>query len=251
MRYFIELAYKGTAYNGWQRQPNAPSVQQSLEEALSRRLGRATEVVGAGRTDTGVHAAFYIAHFDTVREIADTADFCYHLNSMLPGDIAISRIYRVAYDAHARFDATEREYHYHILLGKEPFRRETTWQYFGTLDVEAMNDAASMLIEFSDFTSFAKLNSNNKTNICRIMRAEWSVRDDGVLCFTIRADRFLRNMVRSIVGTLVDVGRGRYTVADFVDIVAARDLSRSSAGAPAQGLFLSDVVYPSELFSRA
>jgi tRNA pseudouridine38-40 synthase len=114
-----------------------------------------------------------------------------------------------------------------------------------------MNDAASKLLEFSDFTSFAKLNSNNKTNICRIMRAEWSVRDDGVLCFTIRADRFLRNMVRSIVGTLVDVGRGRYTVADFVDIVAARDLSRSSAGAPAQGLFLSDVVYPSELFSRA
>ncbi len=244
MRYFIELAYKGTAYNGWQRQPNAPSVQQTLEEALSRRLGRATEVVGAGRTDTGVHAAFYIAHFDTVREIADTADFCYHLNSMLPGDIAISRIYRVAYDAHARFDATEREYHYHILLGKEPFRRETTWQYFGTLDVEAMNRAAEYLLAERDFTSFAKLNSNNHTNICRVTRAEWEWVSGRELRFTIRADRFLRNMVRAIVGTLVDVGRGKITAERFGEIVRARDLRLSSSSAPAAGLFLADVCYP-------
>jgi tRNA pseudouridine38-40 synthase len=250
MRYFMELKYDGAAYCGWQRQPDMPTVQQTIETALSRLMRCPTEIVGAGRTDTGVNASYYVAHFDVAEEF-DCERIRFKLNMMLPSDIAIDSICRVADSAHARFDAREREYTYFISPSKSPFLRHSAWIYHVPLDVEAMNDAASKLLEFSDFTSFAKLNSNNKTNICRIMRAEWIVRDDGVLCFTIRADRFLRNMVRSIVGTLVDVGRGRYTVADFVDIVAARDLSRSSAGAPAQGLFLSDVVYPSELFSRA
>ena len=156
----------------------------------------------------------------------------------------------VADGAHARFDAREREYRYFIEPHKNPFTRHLSWQYYVPLDVGRMNEAAAMLAEFDDFTSFAKLNSNNKTNRCRIMHAAWTVDDSGVLCFTIRADRFLRNMVRAIVGTLVDVGRGRYSPHGFRVIVESRDLSRSSAGAPAQGLFLSDVRYPPEVFSR-
>jgi tRNA pseudouridine38-40 synthase len=152
--------------------------------------------------------------------------------------------------AHARFDAREREYTYYISTAKNPFRRHSAWMNYQPLDIDRMNEAAKSLLEYSDFTSFAKLNSNNKTNICRIMVAEW-VREEGdILRFTIRADRFLRNMVRAIVGTLVDVGRGRYTVDEFRSIVEARDLSRSSAGAPAQGLFLSDVVYPKDIFTK-
>jgi tRNA pseudouridine38-40 synthase len=152
--------------------------------------------------------------------------------------------------AHARFAAREREYRYYIEPRKNPFTRGTTWQYYVPLDVGRMNEAAAWLLRYDDFTSFAKLNSDNKTNICHLKRADWTVGRDGTLCFTIRADRFLRNMVRAIVGTLVDVGRGRYTVEQFRDIVASRDLSRSSAGAPAQGLFLSDVLYPPEVFVR-
>ena len=244
MRYFLALSYLGTAYNGWQRQPNAPSVQQTLEERLSRLVGTPTEVVGAGRTDTGVHARFYIAHFDTTRDIADAADFCYHLNAMLPSDIAVSNVYRVADDAHARFDAVSREYHYHIVFGKEPFRKDVVWQYYGPLDVDAMNRAAEYLLANEDFTSFAKLNSNNHTNICHVTKAVWERVGERELRFTIRADRFLRNMVRAIVGTLVDVGRGKITVERFGEIVQARDLSLSSGSAPAAGLFLADVEYP-------
>lgn len=247
MRYFIFLRYSGKAYCGWQRQPGMPTVQQTLEEGLSVLLRTHTEVVGAGRTDTGVNASYYVAHFDTAEPVDDPEQLVYKLNFLLPGDMAVGRIRPVRADAHARFDAREREYRYYIEPRKNPFTRDTAWQYYVPLDVERMNRAAALLTEFDDFTSFAKLNSNNKTNICRVMRADWSVGGDGVLCFTIRADRFLRNMVRSIVGTLVDVGRGRYTVEQFREIVAARDLSRSSAGAPAQGLFLSDVRYPDDL----
>ena len=182
--------------------------------------------------------------------VADPEQVVFKLNHMLPGDIAVSRIVPVAADAHARFSAREREYRYYIEPRKNPFTRAASWQYYVPLDVAAMNRAADVLMEYEDFTSFAKLNSDNKTNICHLKRADWTVGRDGTLCFTIRADRFLRNMVRAIVGTLVDVGRGRYTVEQFRDIVASRDLSRSSAGAPAQGLFLSDVLYPPEVFVR-
>ena len=222
MRYFLELRYNGAAYCGWQRQPDMPTVQQTLERALATLLREPVEVTGAGRTDTGVNASYYVAHFDCTTPVAE--------------------------DAHARFHACEREYRYFIEPRKNPFTRHMAWQYYVPLDLGRMNEAAAMLTEYDDFTSFAKLNSNNKTNICRVKKAVWTVDERGTMCFTIRADRFLRNMVRSIVGTLVDVGRGRYTPGEFRAIVESRDLSRSSAGAPAQGLFLSDVRYPSEIF---
>ncbi|MBR3932258.1 MAG: tRNA pseudouridine(38-40) synthase TruA [Tidjanibacter sp.] len=243
MRYFAELSYKGIAYCGWQRQPNAPSVQQTIEEALSTILRESVEVVGAGRTDTGVHAAFYVAHFDTSKPIAQPEDFVYHLNALLPEDVAFGRIYAVAESAHARFDATEREYRYYIEPRKNPFTRATSWQLSAPLDVEAMNKAAKVLLTTEDFTTFAKLGSNNTNNICHIFRAEWIEIECGMLVFVFRANRFLRNMVRAVVGTLVDVGRGKISPEEFATIVASRDLSRSSSSAPAAGLFLTDVRY--------
>ena len=250
MRYFIYLSYDGAAYCGWQRQPDAPSVQQTLEKALSTLLREDIVTVGAGRTDTGVNASYYVAHFDCEQPIDDCKRLAYKLNLILPQDIAVSRVRRVRDDAHARFDAQEREYTYIISQHKNPFRRYSAWQYYVELDFEKMNKAAAKLLEYDDFTSFAKLNSNNKTNICHISQAEWrrEENDKSVMIFTIRADRFLRNMIRAIVGTLVDVGRGRYSVEDFEQIICSRDLSRSSAGAPAQGLFLSDIVYNDDIF---
>lgn len=242
MRYFIELQYDGAAYFGWQRQPDTPTVQGTIEAKLSMLRGTPTEIVGAGRTDTGVNASFYTAHFDAEGSV-DCHQLAYKLNKVLPSDIAILRIYEVAEDKHARFDAKMREYTYFLTPRKSPFRRYSAWHYTADLDVEAMNRAGAMLLKHEDFTSFAKLNSNNKTNICHITHAEWVVEADGTLRFTIRADRFLRNMVRAIVGTLVDVGRGRYSVDEFEAIILSKDLSRSSAGAPACGLFLSDVRY--------
>lgn len=247
MRYFIELRYRGTAYFGWQRQNDVPTVQQSVERALSTLLRTPTEIVGAGRTDTGVNASYYVAHFDTDTPVEDCARLTYKLNLILPDDIAVFAVTRVGDEAHARFDAVRREYRYYVEQRKNPFTRDGSWQYYVPLDVEEMNRAAACLLKYDDFTSFAKLNSNNRTNICHISGAEWS-RNGDTLCFTISADRFLRNMVRAIVGTLVDVGRGRYTAEQFEQIVAARDLSLSSGGAPAQGLFLSDVAYPEDIF---
>ena len=209
MRYFLELRYNGAAYCGWQRQPDQLSVQQTLERALATLLRESVEVTGAGRTDTGVNASYYVAHFDCTPPITDLSQTVYKLNFILPQDIAVLAITPVDARAHARYDACEREYRYYIEGCKNPFTRAFTWQYYVPLDMERMNEAAALLSQFDDFTSFAKLNSNNKTNICRVRSARWHRQPDGVLCFTIRADRFLRNMVRAIVGTLGDVGRGR------------------------------------------
>lgn len=250
MRYFLELRYDGAAYCGWQRQPDRPTVQQTLERSLATLLREAVFLTGAGRTDTGVNASYYVAHFDCTAPIADPAQTVRKLNFLLPGDIAVGSLTPVAEDAHARFDAREREYRYFLEPRKNPFTRGSTWQYYVPLDMERMNRAASMLLAAEDFTSFAKLNSNNRTNVCHVTHARWTADERGVLRFTIRADRFLRNMVRSLVGTLVDVGRGRYTPAGFGEILRARDLSGSSAGAPAQGLFLSDIRYPEDIFVR-
>lgn len=250
MRYFLELRYNGAAYFGWQRQPDMPTVQQTLERALATLLREPVSLTGAGRTDTGVNAAYYVAHFDSGQVVDDPVQLVYKLNFLLPGDISVGSMTPVAEDAHARYHAREREYRYFIEPRKNPFTRDLTWQYYVPLDMERMNEAAAMLPEYEDFTSFAKLNSNNKTNICHVKQAVWTVDNCGTMCFTIRADRFLRNMVRSLVGTLVDVGRGRYTPEEFRAIVGSRDLSRSSGGAPAQGLFLSDVVYPAEIFEH-
>lgn len=250
MRYFLELRYNGAAYCGWQRQPDQPSVQQTLERALATLLREPVGLTGAGRTDTGVNASYYVAHFDCASPVADPAQTVYKLNFLLPGDISVGSMTPVAEDAHARFDAREREYRYFIEPRKNPFTRHLTWQYYVPLDLGRMNEAAALLTQYEDFTSFAKLNSNNKTNICHVKEAVWTLTSRGTMCFTIRADRFLRNMVRSLVGTLVDVGRGRYTPEEFRAIVESRDLSRSSAGAPAQGLFLSDVCYPASVFEH-
>lgn len=250
MRYFLELRYNGAAYCGWQRQPDMPSVQQTLERALATLLREEVAVTGAGRTDTGVNASYYVAHFDVATPVTDPAQTLYKLNFLLPGDIAVGSMTPVSDEAHARFSAREREYRYYVEPRKNPFTRGSTWQYYVPLDVGRMNEAAAMLTQYDDFTAFAKLNSNNKTNICHVRHAAWTVEREGVIRFTIRADRFLRNMVRALVGTLVDVGRGRYTPEQFRGIVESCDLSRSSGGAPAQGLFLSDVVYPPEVFER-
>lgn len=249
MRYFMELSYKGTAYNGWQRQDNAPSVQQTLEEAMSKLLREKIAVTGAGRTDTGVHAAYYILHFDSENPIKNPSDFIYHLNSVLPRDIAAYSLTEVSDSAHARFDAVSREYKYYISTVKDPFTWETAWIFKGNLDIEAMNEAAEVLLRTEDFTTFGKLHSGNKTNICKVTHAEWK-KQDNVLIFTIRADRFLRNMVRSVTGTLVDVGRGKVSAEEFGDIVLSRDLSRATNSAPAQGLFLTDVKYPEVVFKK-
>lgn len=239
----MELRYNGAGYSGWQRQPNTSTVQETLERALSLLLRTETPIVGAGRTDAGVHASHYVAHFECDNTEIDTQWLTYKLNIILPHDIAIKRIYPVAEDMHARFNAIEREYTYIIETKKNPFTRHTSWQYTVELDLEKMNQAAEYLIKQEDFTTFAKLGSDNKTNICDVRVAEWQRNDDGSLVFTIQANRFLRNMIRAIVGTLVDVGRGRYTPEQFNELIEARDLSRASTGAPAQGLFLSNVKY--------
>lgn len=247
LRYFLELSYSGKAYNGWQIQPNAPSVQAVLQEGLSTLLRTPTEVVGAGRTDTGVHAAFYVAHFDAVQPVTEHEDFLYHLNAVLPGDIAVSALRPVRDDAHARFDARLREYKYYVSTRKNPFVRDTACQLFHLLDTEAMNRAAALLSGYDDFTSFAKLHAGNKTNICRVSYAAWS-EQEGLLVFTIAADRFLRNMVRAIVGTLFEVGRGKLDTEGFRRVIEGADRALGGTSAPPQGLFLTRVEYPDELY---
>lgn len=242
MRYFIELSYRGTSYCGWQRQPNALTVQEVIEKSLSTLLREPITIVGAGRTDTGVHASYYVAHFNYDDDISLKKDFKYHLNCHLPDDITIHNIKQVADNANARFDARQREYRYYILVEKNSFNKEFTWQYRTNLDEQKMNDAAALLLTHSDFATFSKLGSDNKTTLCKISHAQWE-RDGSSLIFTIRADRFLRNMVRSIVGTLVDVGRGKLSVEEFGEIMRSGDRSKASASAPAQGLFLSNISY--------
>ena len=247
MRYFIELQYDGAAYFGWQRQPDTATVQGTIEAKLSMLRGVPTEIVGAGRTDTGVNASFYTAHFDSDTAI-DCQQMAYKLNKVLPHDIAIMRIYEVEESKHARFDAKEREYTYLLTPRKSPFRRYSAWHYTADLDIEAMNSAAARLLVHEDFTSFAKLNSNNKTNICHISHAEWVVESDGTLRFTIRADRFLRNMVRAVVGTLLEVGRGKMTVDEFCQVIEKKDRCSAGTSVPGHALFLVDVTYPDAIW---
>ncbi|MEG2759021.1 MAG: tRNA pseudouridine(38-40) synthase TruA [Rikenellaceae bacterium] len=242
-RYFIYLSYKGTAYHGWQIQQNATSVQGVLQSVFSQMLREEIEIVGAGRTDTGVHSSFYVAHIDYQgdRDIT-TSDFIYHINAVLPKDIAIQKIEEIDSSLHARFSAIEREYKYYITTVKDPFKIETAVYYSAPLDIEKMNEAASMLLTYSDFTSFAKLHTDTKTNICKVTHAHFQQEGD-TITFTIRADRFLRNMVRAIVGSLLDVGKGNITVLDFKNIIEALDRSKASSSAYAHGLFLTNIRY--------
>ncbi|MEG1934584.1 MAG: tRNA pseudouridine(38-40) synthase TruA [Rikenellaceae bacterium] len=242
-RYFLELSYDGSEYNGWQSQPNGITIQETIEKSISKVLHNDIKIVGCGRTDTGVHASYYVAHFETDKQVkVEHPDFLYHLNCTLPRDIAIQNIKKVESDMHARFSATEREYKYYISTVKSAFRNKHAYQYFTPLDIEQMNEAAKLLIGINDFTSFAKLHSSNSTDICHVMKAQWH-KDGNTLVFTISANRFLRNMVRSITGTLIDVGRGKLSIQDFKHILELRDNRKASSSAPANGLFLTKITY--------
>lgn len=245
-RYFLYLSYDGTAYHGWQVQPNGISVQQCLNKAINTFLQEGISVTGAGRTDTGVHAHLMVAHFDTETEI-DCAGFADRMNRILPSDIAINKVVKVNNEAHARFSATTRTYKYYITTQKNPFGRNYQWFLHYIPDIQRMNEAAKLLLDCKDFTSFCKLHSDNKTNICHITLAQWEKLDDGRLVFTIKADRFLRNMVRAIVGTLIDVGRNKITIDDFRRIIFEKDRCKAGTSAPAEGLFLYDITYPDNI----
>ena len=241
MRYCIEFSYSGKNYFGYQIQPNQISVQEVLENALSTILREKIKTTGAGRTDTGVHAKKIFAHFDTEKSLPE--NLTYQLNSFLPSDISISRIFEVRNDFHARFDATFRTYEYYITLEKNPFTQESSWQIWKRdLDVNQMNEACEILFEYKDFTSFSKLHTDNKTNNCKIYKAFWE-QNGAELKFTISADRFLRNMVRAIVGTMVEIGNGKIEAQDLRKIIEAKKRSSAGTSAPAQGLFLVDVGY--------
>lgn len=248
-RYFIELAYKGTNYHGWQIQPNATSVQEDLERALSTICREEIGVTGAGRTDTGVHASYYVAHFDSDKENLDSPDFVHKLNRFLGPDLVIFCLTKVDADAHARFGAVSRTYHYFIQQRKDPFTRETAWQFNRHLDVAKMNEACNVLFEFEDFTSFSKLHTDVKTNNCKIYRAEWK-QEGSTLTFVVQADRFLRNMVRAIVGTMVEVGQGKLSLEGFCQIIEAKDRGAAGVSVPPEGLFLTDIAYPDIMFKR-
>lgn len=246
-RYFIYLSFDGTNYHGWQIQPNGESVQETLMKALSTFLRREIEVVGAGRTDAGVHARLMVAHFDFDTEL-DGEVVTDKLNRLLPPDIAVYGVRRVKPEAHARFDATSRTYKYYIHTRKDPFRRGYSWRIFQPLDFERMNEAAQTLFDYTDFTSFSKLHTDVKTNNCRIMLARWEQMGDGEWVFTIRADRFLRNMVRAVVGTLVEVGRGKLTVDGFRRVIEEKNRCSAGTSVPGHALYLTDVSYPDDLF---
>ena len=247
-RYYIQLSYKGTNYHGWQIQPNATSVQEVLTKSFSTILRNEIEITGAGRTDTGVHASYFIAHFDShISDLHSDKKFLFKINGYLPKDIAIQKIVKVKSDAHARFDAISRTYHYYIHCQKDPFLDESSYFLSQKLDIDLMNKASELLFQFTDFTSFSKLHTDVKTNNCKITEAFWT-KEDYKLKFTISADRFLRNMVRAIVGTLIDVGKNKITLEDFIRIIENKDRSDAGVSVPAHGLFLSNIIYPKNIF---
>ena len=242
MRYFLKLSYNGAPFHGWQVQPNAVSVQSTIEEALSTVLRENISIVGAGRTDTGVNARQMYAHFDYDKEIPDFGKLINSLNRLVGKDIAIYDIIKVADDAHARFDATARTYKYFVTHQKSPFLYPLSWHCPQSLDYEKMNEACEVLKRHIDFTSFSKLHTDVKTNNCRIDYAHWQ-REGEMMVFTITADRFLRNMVRAVVGTLVEVGRGKISVEEFEQIILKKDRCSAGTSMPPQALFLWKVDY--------
>jgi tRNA pseudouridine38-40 synthase len=245
-RYFIELTYDGTNYHGWQTQPNAVAVQEVLDKALSTILREPIETLGCGRTDTGVHAKEFFAHFDLVdsSSMMDHGIFPRSINSVLPHDIAIKNIILVQAKAHARFDAMLRSYQYHIHFDKDPFKYGYSWLLRDEPDLELMNQAAKIIMEYTDFSCFSKSNTQVKTNNCKISRAEWIKTDDGSIVFHISADRFLRNMVRAIVGTLIMVGKKEIEPDAVRDIIESKNRSNAGTSVPACGLYLTEVIYP-------
>ena len=244
MRYFIHLAYNGTPYHGWQIQPNATSVQETLENAFSLLLGEDIGIVGCGRTDTGVHASDFYAHFETEQELSDTelTQLTFKVNSFLSEDIRIYRIFLVNDDVHARFSATGRTYQYHVSNVKQPFGKDFCHRVFYKPDIELMNQAANILFEYTDFTSFSKLHTQTATNNCTILYARWDMVGEEYV-FTISANRFLRNMVRAITGTLLEVGRGKLSLDDFRKVIESKNRCNAGTSLPAKALFLTKVEY--------
>jgi len=243
MRYFIHLAYDGTRYHGWQIQPNGISVEGEIELRLSTLLRQPIDIVGAGRTDAGVHARHMVAHFD-FEDGCDTKQLCYRLNRMMPPDICIYKIEKVADDLHARFSATSRTYHYYISTKRNPFNRQYTWLCHYDLDFELMNQAAEILMEYNDFASFCKSHTDVKTTLCNIIEAKWIKDDDeGCYYFRIKANRFLRNMVRAVVGTLVEIGRHRLSLDDFRNVIEGKKRTMAGESMPANALFLEKIEY--------
>ena len=253
MRYFIELAYKGTNYKGWQYQPDADTVQETLNKALSLLLKTEIDIVGTGRTDTGVHAKQMYAHFDYETEI-DAPKLIHKLNSFLPKDIVVFTIIKVADDAHARFDATRRTYEYHIHTIKDAFENEASYQFQLPLDIDKMNEACQILFKHNDFECFSKVNTDVHTFNCMIFEAYWTrvgaKQNGNKLIFTISADRFLRNMVRAIVGTMINIGTGKISLADFEKIIESKDRSQAGFSVPAHGLYLTKIEYKFEVLSN-
>lgn len=250
MRFFMELSYRGTNYQGWQVQPTGVSVQEVIEKALQTILRRPVGIIGSGRTDTGVHAAQQFAHLDLEEPLPNMGQLQHSLNSLLPADIAIHRIFPVRPDDHARFTATFRYYQYQIIRRKNAFKSGLAYVFHPNLDVAAMNDAAHRMLAYTDFESFSKVKTEVKTFRCAMTWAEWQVHENGDLTFHIKADRFLRGMVRAIVGTLLEVGQGRMTPDAFEAIIQAKDRRKAGRAAPAEGLFLTEVGYPAAVFER-
>lgn len=250
-RYFVELAYHGGNFHGWQIQQNALTVQEVVDEALSTISRQAVNTTGCGRTDTGVHALQLYAHFDLAKPIENIPGFLHQLNSLLPGSIAAKSIVPVDAEAHARFDATRRRYEYHIHKGKNPFLQGLSWQIRDFPDVKKMNEAAQFLLEYRDFSSFSKSNTQVFTNNCTIFEAYWEqsseLGDSARLIFQIEADRFLRNMVRAIVGTLLDIGLGKNKPEHIRTVIESKNRSNAGASVPPDGLYLSKVEYPKNI----
>lgn len=241
MRYFIELSYHGKNYHGWQMQPDAISIQEKLNDAVTKVWGESIEVVGAGRTDTGVHAKQMFAHFDSQNEKPKEAS--HRLNSILPDDIVVYKVFEVQPEAHARFDAISRSYEYKIWLGRNPFLLDFSWQIHSKkIDVSKMNEAASLLLQYKNFQCFSKVKTDVYTYNCNVTEARW-VLEGRELVFYISANRFLRNMVRAIVGTLVDVGLGKISKTDFEEIIKSKNRSNAGLSVPAKGLFLTAIKY--------
>lgn len=252
-RYFLTLSYNGTDFNGWQIQDNTSNtVEQVLEEKLSMLLKEKIDLIGCGRTDSGVNAKNYVAHFDSncADLLANKDHWIYKFNTVLPQTISVQNIQKVMDEAHARFYAKQRVYYYYLTSHKDPFRDHFSWYVYGDLDFELMNKAAATLLEYTDFTSFSKLHAQTKTNNCKITKALWQKSGPYEWRFTIKADRFLRGMVRAIVGTLVMVGKNKLTIGDFKTIIEAKDRKVAGNNAPANALFLTGVEYPKEIFSE-
>ena len=248
MRYFLDIAYKGTQYHGWQLQPNARTIQEEIEKALSILTKSEVSISGAGRTDAGVHAEQLFAHFDLPNEIEVISQMCHSLNGLLPIDIVIRDIFQVKSNAHARFDAIERTYEYRIYLGRNPFFLDTAHQLLNRkLNSVKMNEACEFLLSYTDFKSFSRSNTDVKTYDCDIVTAKWLQQDEWLI-FTISANRFLRNMVRAIVGTMIDIGSGKTSLNEFEAIIKSKDRTKAGASAPAKGLFLTAVTYPKTIY---